>query len=228
MAQKKAWEKEYAQQSLMTLGAEPQADVLRFLKWLKKDQRVKIQDLRVLDLGSGTGRNANYLATLGATVTAMEIASNALTEAKQRAQKLGVSVKYLEQSIGLAWPLPASSVELILDVTSSNSLTEVERRKYLSEANQVLTTGGYMFVRALCRDGDKNAKQLLLTSPGAETDTYVLKGVGITERVFSEADFRQAYGEDFEIVKLEKKTGYQRFNNQSYKRNYWLAYLRKK
>jgi hypothetical protein len=34
------------------------------------------------------------------------------------------------------------------------------------------------------------------------------------------------YSPYFEIVELDKKTGYQRWGNQKYKRNYWLAYLK--
>lgn len=228
MPQKKQWENEYDSQKLMTLGAEPQADVLRFLKWYKKFAKTDLANEKILDLGCGTGRNANYLAEQGALVMGMDIARNALMEAKRRAKKLGVVVKYLEQSMGAEWPIEDASANLILDVTSSNSLNEHEREVYLAECARVLQSQGVIFLRALCRDGDKNAKELLKSSPGKEYDTYKLKGVGITERVFSEQDLRQTYGEYFKIIFLEKKVGYQRFNNQSYKRIYWLAYLQKK
>lgn len=228
MPQKKLWEKEYDSQKLVTLGAEPQADMLRFLKWYKKFAKSNLVNEKVLDLGCGTGRNANYLATQGALVMGMDIARNALAEAKKRAYKLDIAVKYLEQSMGVEWPMEDASADLILDVTSSNSLNEAEREKYLSECVRVLQRHGIMFLRALCRDGDKNAKELLKSSPGTEYDTYKLKGVGIVERVFSEADLRETYGEYFNFLHLEKKIGYQRFNNQSYKRIYWLAYLQKK
>ena len=228
MTQKKSWEREYESRKLMTMGEEPQADVLRFLKWLKKSQDFTVIDSQIIDLGCGTGRNANYLAGLGAKVFGLEIAHNAISEAVRRAKKLVVSVEYYEQSIGEHWPVEDCSADLLIDVTSSNSLNEEERQYYLSEASRVLKDAGLMFVRALCKEGDKNAKQLLKDFPGKEKDTYVLKGVGITERVFSKSDFRSLYEEVFDILKFEKKTGYQRFNNQSYKRNYWLAYLKKK
>lgn len=209
------------------MGEEPQADVLRFFKWIKKEQKIDIGNCKALDLGCGTGRNSNHLASLGADVTGIEIASNALNEAKRRAQAMGVSVRYIEQSIGERWPIEDDSIDLILDVTSSNSLSETERETYLKEIDRVLKPDGFAFVRALCKDGDKNAKELIKQFPGPEKDTYVLKGVGITERVFTEADFRSAYSSILDILKLEKKTGYQRWGQQSYKRNYWLGYMRK-
>jgi SAM-dependent methyltransferase len=228
MPQKKAWEKEYDSLKLMTLGAEPQADVLRFLKWYKKFAKTNLVNEKILDLGCGAGRNANYLASEGALVIGMDIARNVLDEARRRAKKLDVAVKYIEQSIGAEWPMEDGSADLILDVTSSNSLNEDERETYLRECDRVLQRDGILFFRGLCRDGDKNAKELLKTCPGTEYDTYKLKGVGIVERVFSEADLRSTYGRYFKFLHLEKKIGYQRFNNQSYKRIYWLAYLQKK
>jgi len=71
-----------------------------------------------------------------------------------------------------------------------------------------LKTGGYFFVRALCKDGNKNVKNLLKLSPGREYDTYVLKEIGLTERVFSREDFVKMYG-NFKILNLERKQAIQ-------------------
>ena len=62
---------------------------------------------------------------------------------------------------------------MILDITSSNSLNAKEREIYLSEVNRVLKKNGHFFVRALCKDGDKNAQSLLKKSPGKDYDTYM-------------------------------------------------------
>jgi ubiquinone/menaquinone biosynthesis C-methylase UbiE len=93
--------------------------------------------------------------------------------------------------------------------------------------HRVLKSGGFIFVRALCLDGDKNAKQLVKEFTGPEKDTYILPGVGVTERVFTKEDFTSMYSKHFEIIHLEKMEGYQKWGNQSYKRNYWVAYLKK-
>jgi hypothetical protein len=73
----------------------------------------------------------------------------------------------------------------------------------------------------------KNAKNLLKVSPGPEKDTYFMKDLNLTERVFSEEDFRHIYGAYFKIKKISKRSGYTRFDGQNYKRNYLLAYLQK-
>lgn len=221
------WEKEYQNPLLVTKNDEPQADTLRFLKFLKKEEKYKVEGKIILDLGCGTGRNSNYLADLGNTVTGIEISKTAITLAKSRAKEMGVNVNYVLGDIGTPYPLEDSSVDIVLDVTSSNSLDESGREVYLHEVDRVLKNGGYFFVRALAKDGSKNVKNLLKASPGKEYDTYIIKEIGLIEKVFSREDFIAMYGKYFKILNLEKKESYTSFNNRIYKRHYWLAYLKK-
>jgi len=221
------WEREYRDPKLVTKNDGPQADTLRFLKFLKKEQKYEVLDKNILDLGCGTGRNSNYLAERGNNVIGIEISKTALSLAKERARGLDLKVDYRFGDIGEPYNIENDSVDVVLDVTSSNSLNEKGREIYLSEVNRVLKNGGYFFVRALCKDGNKNVKNLLKISPGGEYDTYVIKEIGLTERVFSREDFIKMYSKYFKILNLEKKTSYTTFNNRIYKRDYWLAYLQK-
>ena len=66
---------------------------------------------------------------------------------------------------------------------------------------------------------------MLKQSPGPEYDTYIIKEIGLTERVFSREDFVKMYSQYFKILHLEKKTNYTTFNNRIYKRDYWIAYM---
>ena len=227
MPQKDTWEKEYNKPQLLKIGHEPRADLKDYLKFFKKSEGVALENLKILDLGSGNGKNANYLADLGNEVVGIEISPKAISMAKEQALKLGVKVEYLEADMGEKYPFEDNYFDLVIDVMASNSLDEKGREVYLNEVKRVLKTGGHFFVRGLCKDGDKNAKNLLKISPGREYDTYINKGMGLVERVFSEQDFREVYSKYFEIKKLIKKTNYAEFNGQPYKRNYWLAYMEK-
>ena len=215
------WEKEYQNRRLVTCDAKPQKFFLKFLKFLKKEG-VSIDKLKILDLGSGTGRNANYLVERGAKVLGMEIAKNALDLARKRSLELGLKLDYLHQSIGEIYPFPDKSFDLVLDITSSNSLNEDERKVYLSEVGRVLRPKGYFFVRALCLDGDRNARNLLRDCPGPEESTYIMPKIGLVERVFSRQNFLETY-KNFRLIKLERQIAYTSFGNQSYKRNFWLG-----
>ncbi|MFZ4648364.1 MAG: class I SAM-dependent methyltransferase [Patescibacteria group bacterium] len=230
MRKNSAWEKEYEKPLLVTKKEGPQNFIVQFLKYLKKEKRLPMSDLAVLDLGCGTGRNSNYLAERGNFVIGIDLAANALQMASERAIKagLGEQTKYLRQSIGAKLPFPDNHFDLILDITASNSIKSSEREVYLKESSRVLKPCGFMILRALCKDGDQNAKNLLESSPGGELDTYFLKELKITERVFSEVDIKNLYGRYFNFEKLVKDVGYPQIKGVTYKRKYWLAIITKK
>ncbi len=227
MNNEQAWEKEYQQPQFLTLGTEPLSVVKEFCKWLRRDEKVELEKCVVLDLGCGNGKNVKYFVEgYAKSGIGYDISKTAISAAKKLSE--GLDIKYEVRSIGEKFPLENQSVDIVLDVTSSNSLNESEREIYLQETSRVLKPDGYLFVRALCLDGDKNAKQLIKENPGSEKDTYILPGVGVTERVFTKQDLVDTYGKYFEIKKLEKVEGYQKWGNQSYKRNYWVIYAKMK
>ncbi len=233
MTQELVWDREYRKSKLLTKDNKPQADVVRFVKWLKRrksadeaEKGVTVENSDILDLGSGAGRNSFYFAEMGCRVTGLEISKTAIEISEQNAKEADLDIKYIKQSIGEKFPCEDKSIDIALDVTSSNSLTESERETYLLETHRVLKDGGYFFVKALCKDGDDNAKFLIKNHPGPEKDTYIMPELGVTERVWSKEDFVSTYEKQFTILKIEKKTSYSRMNNRSYKRNFWIAYLK--
>lgn len=225
MAQKEVWEREYNKPLLVSLGKKPQKDLMKFLRFLRRNEGINLDGLNILDLGSGTGKNANFLASLGNHVVGLEISHKAISIAKQAARELESEVDYRVFNIGEEYPFKNDSFDLVLDIMTSNSLNEKERAIYLKEVHRVLRKGGYFFVRGLCKDSDKNAKALLKANPGLEYDTYIIKDMGLVERVFSKIDFINMYSKYFNIIKLDKKTNYAQFNGVKYKRNYWIAYM---
>jgi SAM-dependent methyltransferase len=227
MAQEQTWEREYKNPKLLTKENRPQSDTIRFVKFLKKNGFV-VEGKKILDLGSGTGRNSFYFASLGAQVVGLEISKTAIKLANQNISRTVLDIVYIHKSIGEKFPLDSNSFDVVIDVTSSNSLNESEREVYLQEVERVLKSGGWFFVKALCKDGDLNAKNLLKNSPGKEHDTYVLKDLGLVERVWSKEDFLEYYEKHFDVVNIEKKTSYSHMNNRSYKRNFFICYMQKK
>ena len=225
MAQFDVWEKEYRNPQLVSNSDEPQLDFKHFVKWLRKTQHVDLEGLRVLDLGSGTGKNSLFLAERGSIVVGMELSKTALGLAQQRAHERQLDAEFILGDIGQKFPLENNSVDLIIDVVSSNSLNAKERATYIKEVKRVLKREGYMFVKALCKDGDKNAEYLLKNFPGKEKDTYVMPGTGIIERVFSKTGLESVYS-DFQILKLERKHSYTIIDGKPFKRQFWNLYLK--
>lgn len=223
--QSKIWNKEYSNPKLVSNNIEPQAFALRFFRYLRK-KKMKWQDMRVLDLGTGNGRNAIHLARLGANVTGIDVSDVAIGFAKKNIAGEDLIIDFRVANMGEKCDFVDDQFNVIIDATSSNSLNETEREVYLSEVYRVLASGGYFFVRALCKDGDDNAKKLIKMYPGKEKDTYIIPNVGLVERVFTREDFLATYAR-FKIETITKTTSYSRIGNQSYKRNFWIAVLRK-
>lgn len=227
--QEHIWEKEYQNPKLVTLSNEPAQSFKDFVRFLRKEQKVELLNLSILDLGCGNAKNSFYLSEQGVNnkIVGVEISETALKHAHELAQGLIPAAHFIKQSIGVTLPFADSSFDIILDVTSSNSLSESERAVYLKEIQRLLKSGGYFFIRALCKDGDKNAQNLIKEFPGKEKDTYIMPDLGLTERVFSRENLIETYSHLGEMLYLDKETHYTKFNNKSYKRNFWVGCWKK-
>ncbi len=225
MNNEQAWNEEYQDSQLITKSVQPQKDFLRFLAWVKKNKHFDVYDnLRVLDLGCGVGRNGYYLATVyGAEVHGWDFSEHAIEKGNKLFEHPNLILE--QRDMTEPFPLEDNSVDLILDITASNALDEKGRANYLKEMKRVLKPGAWIYLRTLAKEGDKNAQNLVKKFPGKEYDTYIHPDLGVTERIFSGPDFKHLYEPYFDVVRMLRKTGYQRFANQNYKRNYWNVYM---
>lgn len=231
-SQARAWELEYQTKKMLSPSNVPHADVVRFSRWLKKESKKAgtprdFYGEHVLDLGSGTGRNSFYFAQQGAIVQGFELSNTALETAGKYARHADLTIEYRKQDIGKTYPVSSASIDLVLDLTSSNSLMDAERAVYLSETFRVLKPGAWMLVRALSKDADVHAKTLVKEAPGADPDTYVHPDLHIVEKVFTRSTFTETYGKFYTVVKLEQVHHYSLVAGRRYKRGYWVAYLQK-
>ena len=221
------WEKEYKNPTFLTKEMDPQTDTVRFFKFLKKEEKFDCFDKQLIDLGCGTGRNSLYAFELGAIPHGMDISKTAISHGLNYLKQRDVDIDLRVGSIGETLPYDDDFFDVALDVTSSNSLSEKEREVYRSELKRVLKPGGYMYIKALCKDGDENAKELLKRFPGAEQDTYILPEQKITERVWTKQDFMDFYSPIFKILHLETKESYTTMGDRRYKRRFWIGYMKK-
>lgn len=225
MKNEQAWDSEYRDSKLITKDVKPQKDFFRFLEWVKKNKHLHFnEDSVILDLGCGVGRNGFYMAEkYNAQVYGWDFSEHAIKKGKSLFHHPRLSLE--KRDITESFPLKDNSVDLILDITASNALSESGRTTYLKEMSRVLKPTGYLYIRTLAKEGDKNAKGLIKNFPGKEYDTYKHPELGVTERVFSGPDFKAIYEPYFRVIRMLRKSGYQRFGKQNYKRNYWNIYL---
>jgi SAM-dependent methyltransferase len=221
------WEYEYRNPQFLTLGIDPISEVRNFMKWLRRDQKLDITGWGVFDVGCGNGKNLKYIidnfCDHGIGIDISETAIKMAKELKEDAQ-----ISYEVGSISESLSIHSNSIDLVIDATTSHVLSEPERHNFFYELLRIMKPGAYMFLRTLCLEGDKNAKQLIVDFPGNEPDTYVLPGLDITEKTWTRQGLEDYYGSHFEILNMEKTSGYQKWGHQNYKRNYWIVYMKKK
>ncbi len=98
---------------------------------------------RALDLGTGDGRNAVWLATRGWQVTAVDFSRVALDRARALADRAGVSVDWVLADL-LAWPSQAPAWDLVC--LFFIHLPADERRATYRRAAAAVAPGGTLLV----------------------------------------------------------------------------------
>ena len=96
---------------------------------------------RVLEFGSGNGRNATYLAGLGCSVEAVAFSARAIEWARERAKSAGASVAFRCCSIFDA-TFPEGSYDLVYDAGCFHHLPPHRRQDYVELVHRALKPGG--------------------------------------------------------------------------------------
>lgn len=222
--QQKVWQQEH--NSVDTLPAmahsEPSSGVKAFLYYLNR-RDIK-PPLEAVDIGSGKGRNAIYLAQCGFDVYAMDYIKQALKIVKEKAKEDGVSkrVHAIEAEIDKRWPFADNFFDIAIDSFSS---IDIETRKgrliYKKEMYRTLKPGGYALVMVVSAE-DEWEKKLIATNPGKEKNSTFWPQNGKFQKDYDEKELREFY-KQFTIIKLKeiKKKAF-KLGKEYTATNYWV------
>jgi len=132
---------------------------------------------RALDMGSGYGTKAIFMATRGWRVTAVEAVPRALSESRRRAAKAGVKIDFRQGDVTRLEELSLEpGYSLVLDFGCYHGLNGKQRDAYVRGVNSVAARGARLLMAAFTKP----------TPP-------VMTGV-------SESDLKGHFGEGWKLV----------------------------
>ncbi|MDD2935371.1 MAG: class I SAM-dependent methyltransferase [Candidatus Pacebacteria bacterium] len=220
------WNKEYQKGEHLNLSVKPSEDLLKFFRWLSRNEPEAILDKNslVLDLGCGNGRNLVYMTNqFNIKGVGYDISEEAINQAK----KINPSIEWKVRSIAGKIDLPDDSTDIVLDMMSSHFLNEEERNILLEELNRIIKPNGWLFFKSFLREGDLHAKRLLEKNPAQEKGSYIHPRIGVQEHTWTTDEIKDFFGPFFEIRKIEKSHLHM-LRGKAFKRRTVTVYLQKK
>lgn len=243
---KNFWDTQYKKPTHLALSDEPAEDLVKFTRWLEREQGRKFLNVtaEALDLGCGNGRNLIYLAeTYGMRGVGYDSSTEAIRQAQQAAtatinrsggmSRLMFAVRNLTDPI----PLQNESATLVLDMMSSHVLLRKEREFLRSEILRTLRPNGFLFFKSFLLDGDQHAERLLKEHPADEEGMYIHPEIGVAEYVWTESALQEFFaapaeapgegGNRFIIHKIDKSHKHLHKDKTAWKRRTVSVYLEK-
>lgn len=202
--QQQIWLEEHT--SLGTLptmaDTDPASSVIFFAEYLK--QNTQLHDGKVVDIGSGKGRNSVFFAEQGFEVYGLEYIELAVETARQLAKNKRVNNKVIFKlaEVDHNWEFDDNFFDVAIDSFSSIDIeTKEGREKCRDEMYRTLKKGGYALV-TVCSANDEWEKELIAMYPGPEPNSCIWPQNQKYQKDYDEAELREFYKE-FEIKELK-------------------------
>lgn len=107
-----------------------------------RKQQLALANADVLEIGCGTGKNTEWLATEARTVLALDLSAGMLQKARERVHS--ERVRFVRHDLRDSWPATEASFDVVV---ADLVLEHVEHLKpFFEEAARVLRPGGRLFL----------------------------------------------------------------------------------
>ena len=172
MNQPEAWDAEYRRGGIPSSVRDDPSGVLLWTlsNWLYLTGKRQPND--VIDVGCGTGRNATYIASLGASVMGFDFSSEAIRVAHKRSADLedGLRPVFVRQDLSVGIPASDAGTDLITDIfVYKHQLDARARADYRRELRRVLRPEGKLLMSFADVTDDYYSRCPTYEPPGADT-----------------------------------------------------------
>ncbi len=195
------WDREYTNPEHLKLSIIESGDLVKFTRWLGRQDDTSTLADSVFDAGCGNGRNLIYLATqFGMRGIGVDISSAAISQARKASVDL--PIMYHVGSAGDPLPAENDSQSVALDMMTSHFLDKAGRLRLRDELHRILVPGGFLFMKTFLKDEDSHTARLLREHPGNEPGSYIHPVMGVAEYVYSEEELVAFLSEKFIVRKI--------------------------
>jgi ubiquinone/menaquinone biosynthesis C-methylase UbiE len=223
---KKFWDTEYTTAEHLALSTAPSEDLQKYTRWMERNSEIRLNGAtKVLDLGTGNGRNLIWLSqTFGCRGVGIDISKQAITQAIKAGE--GLPLTFAVKSMAEPIESRDGSFDIVLDMMSSHFLHEKERLLLRDEIARVLRPGGSLFFKGFLLDEDKHAARMLRLNadPEGEKHAYIHPRFGVYEHVWTIDELEAYFKPLFEIKKIEKSHKHI-MHGKAFKRRTMTVYL---
>jgi len=140
------------------------------------------EDRKVIEVGCGTGRNTDWLATRAAHVTALDFSEAMLRRAREHLQ--ASRVRFIQHDIRQSWPLEDACADFVIAVLILEHVEILEL--FFAEAARVLGVGGELFICEL------HSRRQLRGGQAQFTDTQTVERELVPAFLHSVSDYVNA------------------------------------
>ncbi len=219
--QKKFWVNEHRDKTTFPgiYKTTPSSSVVEFEKSYLSQLNNK-KEVNILDLGTGNGRNAIFLAAKGYIVTGIDFAENAYSKAEAYVKNKNLS--FIANDLGLPWKdVKSESIDVILDVNCSICIREKGRTNIIRECLRKLKKGGLYFFVGIGRT------EWCDSEPGPELNSTIFANSGKFEKQYTKEELLDTYRQ-FDLLNFTvKKTHSDSIAGKSIDYNVFLAIFKK-
>jgi cyclopropane fatty-acyl-phospholipid synthase-like methyltransferase len=153
------------------------------------------QQGKVLELGSGPGRNAIYFAKMGCEVDAVDLSNEALKWGRERADKHKVFINFMNQNI-FDLQVDSHEYDIVYDSGCFHHIAPHRRSSYLRLVDKALKKNGYFALTSFLPGGELGGSTL------SDQEIYKVRslrgGLG-----YSEEDLRAIFA-NYEAIEIRE------------------------
>lgn len=205
---KQVWEQEWSSEKMKTVPGHaaniPSDEIVLFRGYLialgiKPPQKI-------IDIGSGKGRNSIYLAKEGFEVYGCEYIKSAIhySQAQSRKEHVQNLTHFNLIDLSKPWKFKDGFFDIAIDSLTSVGLRKKDREFCLDEMYRTLKPTGIALIRVVSAD-DELEMELMKNNPGPEPNSSIWPDSGKFQKNFTKDEILKFY-KQFEILALEKRT----------------------